>query len=295
MPESHHIPVLLDEVITGLQIKPDGVYVDGTFGYGGHSFAIASRLKKGKVIGFEVDKNVYEHTKHSSKLGKNVFLYNRHFVDAFESFLPYSIDQVDGILFDLGTNVVQIKESGRGFSFVGDEPLDMRLDLSQRTTAADIVNSYTRSQLEEILQKVDESFYKQIAKSIVETRAKKKILTSQQLVEVVERVKFRRGKIHPATLTFMALRIETNDELGVIEKVLPLAFERLKPGGRLAVISFHSGEDTIVKHFFKEKKQEREAILINKKVIIATREEERRNPPSRSAKLRILEKTDTSI
>ncbi|MBI2448588.1 16S rRNA (cytosine(1402)-N(4))-methyltransferase RsmH [Candidatus Microgenomates bacterium] len=285
-----HIPVLLAESIEALNIVPDGTYVDATLGFGGHSVAILKKLNQGKLIGIEIDKNTYDQAKSLFSDRENVFLHCSNFVNAFGSFVPHSFGQVDGILFDLGVNVHQIKESDKGLSFLKNQYLDMRLSESNGPTAADIISSSGEQELVEIFKKADERFARPIAKKIIEQRRRAKIETTDQLAELVGSIKKRRGRTHPATQVFMALRMTVNKELENISKALPDAVEILKPGGRIAVITFHSTEDRLVKNIFKELVAVKKIKLINKKVITASRKEQLSNPLSRSAKLRIGER-----
>lgn len=285
--ETFHTTVLLNEAVEALDVKPDGTYIDATFGFGGHSAEILKRLsKKGKLIGIEVDKEIYDKAKNIYKLNKNLSLRNCNFVNVGS----LGLVKVDGIIFDLGTNLYQIRGSGRGFSFLKNEKLDMRLDQEGSLTAGKIVNSYTRENLEEIFKRVDERFYRPIARKITEERKKKRIETTDDLVNLVRKVKYQKGKTNPATLVFMALRIEVNRELENLEEVLEKSIDLLSPGGRIVVISFHSGEDRIVKRFFQSKKIEGKINIINKKVITPSRAEIISNPMSRSAKMRVAEK-----
>uniref|UniRef100_A0A7C4R3P6 Ribosomal RNA small subunit methyltransferase H n=1 Tax=candidate division CPR3 bacterium TaxID=2268181 RepID=A0A7C4R3P6_UNCC3 len=288
--ENIHTTVLRSEVVDALNLKENGTYIDATFGFGGHTKEIIEKgISNIKVIGIEVDKEIYDNAKNLFKSSKNVFIYNSNFIDVADIVVSCGLDKVDGIIFDLGTNLYQIKESGRGFSFLKNEKLDMRLDLDSDLTAEKIVNSYKREDLERVLKSVDERFYRPIAKKITEFRKKKRIVTTDELVEIVESVKYRKGKIHPATLTFMALRIEINQELENIKKALENSLKILNKKGRLVVITFHSGEDRIVKNFFREKSKEGILKIINKKVILPARQEQKENPPSRSAKMRVVE------
>ena len=287
--EIKHTTVLKKEAVDALQVKEGGIYIDATFALGGHALEILSRGDDVKVIGIEVDKEIYKYAKSIFNHNKNISLYNGNFIDVGDIVVSCGLAKVDGIVFDCGTNVYQIKDSGRGFSFLKNEKLDMRLDQSNKLTAEMIVNSYTREELENILKNVDERFYRPIARRITEARRQKRIETTNELVDIVRSVKYQKGKINPATLTFMALRIEVNKELENLEKGLKESLKVLKKGGRLVVISFHSGEDRLVKNFFREKSKEGKINIINKKVIIPGRIEMIRNPLSRSAKMRIIE------
>jgi 16S rRNA (cytosine1402-N4)-methyltransferase len=288
--EALHTTVLLHESVEALNVKPRGVYIDATFGFGGHSREILGKKGfKGRIIGIEVDKQIYDYAKNTFKSYKNLSLYNGNFIDVDRIALSFDLDKVSGILYDLGTNLFQIRESKRGFSFLKNERLDMRLNLKNDLTAERVVNSYTREELEEVLRNVDERFSRPIAKKITEERRKKRIETTEQLAQLVETVKYRKGKTHPATLTFMALRIEVNNELENLKSALTKSIKVLEKGGRLVVISFHSGEDRIVKNFLRESAKQGLLKIINKKVITPGRVEEIANPMSRSAKMRVAE------
>ena len=288
--ENVHKTVLLKEAIDALNLKPNSVYVDATFGFGGHTKEILSKnISNLKIIGIEVDKEIYDNAKNSFNSNKTVSIFNRNFINVPSILLSCGLGKIDGIIFDLGTNLFQIKHSGRGFSFLKNERLDMRFDKNNGLTAEKIVNSYSKEKLEEILKNVDERFYRPIAKRITESRRKKRIETTQELAEIVKSVKYQRGRIHPATLTFMALRIEVNRELENLKKALENSLKILNKNGRIVVISFHSGEDRIVKSFFREKKERGLIRIINKKVIVASRAEQMINPMSRSAKMRVAE------
>lgn len=286
--ETIHKPVMLQETIEALQIKPGGTYIDMTFGFGGHSREILKKLnKEGRLIGIEADKDVYDKASNLFKNHKNLSLYNCNNVDVGS----FVLDKVDGIIFDLGTNIYQIKEGGRGFSFLKDEKLDMRLDVDNNpVTAAMILAQYSKEELEDIFFQVNEPFYRRIAKEIVETRKRQKIETTFQLVDLIKRVKRQRGKTNPATLAFMALRITVNKEYENLKIALRESLNLLKSGGRMVVITFHSGEDRIVKRYFQEEKKSARLLIINKKVIIPERKEIIENPLSRSAKIRVIEK-----
>ena len=288
--ENIHKTVLRSEAVEALNLKTGGVYVDATFGFGGHTKEILSRnISNIKIIGIEVDKEIYEHANNLFKSDKTLFISNSNFINVPSILLSRGFGKIDGIIFDLGTNLFQIKQSGRGFSFLKNEKLDMRLDKNNGLTAEKIVNSYSREKLEEILKNVDERFYRPIAKRITESRRRKRIETTQDLANLIKTVKYQRGRIHPATLTFMALRLEVNNELENLKKALENSLKILNKNGRIAVISFHSGEDRIVKSFFREKAERGLIKIINKKVIVPGRTEQMRNPMSRSAKMRIAE------
>ena len=305
-----HIPVLLNEVIAGLNIKPDGTYVDLTVGRGGHSSEILNRLPKGRLICVDQDEEaIVASTARLSKIGSNFTVIRANF-SALETILnEQGIDQVDGILMDLGVSSPQFDKGERGFSYNSDARLDMRMDQRQSLTAYQIVNTYSLEDLNKIFQTYGEEKYSySIAKNIIKDREKAPIETTFQLVEVIKRSKPMKElkKVgHPAKQVFQALRIAVNDELNVLVKTLTIALDHLKPGGRLAVITFHSGEDRIVKNIFKEaavevgnridgpmKAETKEFDLINHKPITASAEELQMNHRSVSAKLRIIAKKE---
>ena len=301
-----HIPVLLNEVITGLNIKPDGTYVDLTVGRGGHSSEILSRLPKGRLICVDQDEEaIVASTARLNKISANFTVVRANF-SALESILKeQGVDQVDGILMDLGVSSPQFDKGERGFSYNSDARLDMRMDQRQSLTAYQIVNTYSLQDLNKILQEYGEEKYSySIAKNIIKSREVAPIETTFQLVEIIKRskpMKELKKAGHPAKQVFQALRIAVNDELNVLIKTLNVALAHLAPGGRLAVITFHSGEDRIVKNIFKEAAvevgnrldgpmttKEKEFDLINHKPITASEEELERNHRSASAKLRII-------
>ena len=305
-----HIPVLLNEVIAGLNIKPDGTYVDLTVGRGGHSSEILTRLPQGRLICVDQDEEaIVASTARLSKIRKNFTVIRANF-SALDSILKeQGINQVDGILMDLGVSSPQFDKGERGFSYNSDARLDMRMDQRQSLTAYQIVNTYSLEDLNKIFQTYGEEKYSySIAKNIIKDREKAPIETTFQLVEVIKRSKPMKElkKVgHPAKQVFQALRIAVNDELNVLVKTLTIALDHLKPGGRLAVITFHSGEDRIVKNIFKEaavevgnridgpmKVEAKEFDLINHKPITASSEELEMNHRSASAKLRIIAKKE---
>ena len=309
MMTSEHIPVLLNEVIEGLNIKSDGIYLDLTLGRAGHSSVILSKLDKGKLIGLDQDIDAIKKSDARLKsIGSNYKLFKTNFVNVLDVLKSENITYVDGILMDLGVSSPQFDEGDRGFSYKEDAPLDMRMDRSSGITAQEIVNSYSVEELTKIFRDYgDEKFAYQIAKNIVKYRLKKPIETTFELVDIIKdskpmKVLAKAG--HPAKQAFQALRIAVNDELNVLVKTLHDIIPILRPhGGRLAVITFHSGEDRIVKNIFKDyaitigsridgpiDQKEKEYRLVNTKPIIASTEELERNHRSASAKLRILER-----
>ena len=306
---SEHIPVLLNEVIEGLNIKGDGIYLDLTLGRAGHSSVILSKLDKGLLIGLDQDEDAI--TKSETRLkeiGHNYKLFKTNFVNVLEVLKSENITYVDGVLMDLGVSSPQFDEGERGFSYKENAPLDMRMDRSSGITAKDIVNSYSVEELTKIFRDYgDEKFAYQIAKNIVKYRQSKVIETTFELVDIIKaskpmKVLAKAG--HPAKQAFQALRIAVNDEINVLIKTLYDIIPILRPhGGRLLVITFHSGEDRIVKNIFKEyavvignrndgpnQLEEKEYRLVNTKPIVASEDELNNNHRSASAKLRILER-----
>ena len=294
-----HTPVLLKESIDNLNLKPGQVLLDGTLGGGGHS-AYAIQKYGVRVIGLDLDSDAEARARKAIGDDTKLSFYNIGFQDLDIVLAKEGITEVDGIILDLGVSSFQLDDADRGFSFRRDEPLLMTLQkepTADDTTASDIVNSWGEENLADIIYGYGEEKYsRRIARAIVEARALGEIKTTFQLVSIIEGAVpavYRRGRIHPATRTFQALRIATNNELGNIEHGLAKGFVALKPGGRMAVISFHSLEDRIVKRFFALKKEVAEATLVGKRPIVPTEEELRDNPRSRSSKLRILEKIST--
>lgn len=281
-----HEPVFLREVIEGLNLSPGAEAIDATLGLGGHTKAMLDiTAPNGKVIGVERDaRNLEEAKKNLSAYEGRVDYIN----DTFGNLAEKKLDQVDAVLFDLGISSVHVDEADRGFSFQKDGPLDMRFDQSQSLTAEEVINSWSREELEELFRKYgEEPRTRDIAKAIIEARKKIRIVSTVQLADIVASVVKRHGKSHPATRVFQAVRMAVNGELDEIERGLPAAVDLLKPGGRIAVISFQSLEDRLVKHFLKRRE---DITIITKKPIKPSYEETRQNPRARSAKLRIAEK-----
>ncbi len=289
-----HIPVLLDEVVESLQLQPGMMVVDCTLGDGGHSEEIIKKIQpNGVLVGIDADIESLERAKKFlAKYELKKIFVNDNFSNLKEILKNEKIEKVNGILMDFGWSTPQFADRGRGFSFQEDEELDMRYDAKGNSkTAKDIINNYSEKELEQIFKKYgEEKNSKKIAAAIVNKRKEKEITKTSELVEIILTVnKKGKEKIHPATRVFQALRIEVNNELGVIKKVLPEAVEVLDKGGRLAVITFHSLEDGIVKHFFKSQ-DNKKIKIINKKPITCSLEELKNNPRARSAKLRVIEK-----
>ena len=301
-----HVPVLLKEVINGLNINPSGIYLDLTVGRGGHSSEILSRLKDGFLICVDQDEEAITASKaRLSQISERFTVVRSNFANIETILEEQNVSMVDGILMDLGVSSPQFDKGERGFSYNADARLDMRMDQRHALTAYQIVNTYSLEDLTKILQTYGEEKYSfSIAKNIIKAREVNPIETTFQLVDIIKKSKPMKElkKVgHPAKQVFQALRIAVNDELNVLVKALEGALKHLKPGGRLAVITFHSGEDRIVKNIFKEAAVEignridgpmttveKEYYLINHKPITASEDELERNHRSASAKLRII-------
>ena len=307
--EFKHEPVMLEECIKGLNIKKDGIYVDGTLGGAGHSKEILKRLsKEGKLIGIDRDEEALLAAEEHLKEFTNVtYVHDNH--DNIKNILEHlKIDKVDGILLDLGVSSYQLDERNRGFSYLGENELDMRMDKSQKLTAKDVVNRYKEEDLANLIyQYGEERFSRKIAKNICEYRKEKEIETTKELVEIIEKSiprKFQNDG-HPAKRTFQAIRIEVNNELEPLYNTTIEAIKLLKENGRLAIITFHSLEDRSVKEAFIEAEgrctcpkdlpycvcgYKSYGKIITKKPILPTKEEQKENARSKSAKLRIFER-----
>lgn len=292
-----HKPVLLKEVIEYLNPEKGKKYIDATLGGGGYSFEI---LKKGgKVLGIDQDEDAIgfvrkrwdEESKKYNLNKENLVLVKGNFKDIQKIAHLNNFEKVSGIVFDLGLSSYQIEESGRGFSFLRDEPLDMRMDKSLKTTAADIVNTWNEEELYELFSKMgEESFSRAISNNIIRARRVAPLKSSLELAKIVVESIPEKRKIHPATKVFQALRIVVNDELGSLKTGLKDGFELLDGSGRMIVVSFHSLEDRIVKNTFKEIKQANKGKIITKKPITASDIEIKENVRARSAKMRVIEK-----
>lgn len=280
-----HVPVLLQEVLEGLDLDDNSVLVDATLGLGGHTRAVLETVDGVRVIGFDRDARNLELAKQALEDLKDRIEFVRA---SFSEIEEYVKEPVDAVLFDIGFSSLHVDDPKRGFSFMKDGPLDMRYDQSQDLTAEAIVNGWTRDELAELFRKLgEERFAMPIATAIFKARKKNRIKRTSELAEVVSSAVRRSGKHHPATKVFQALRIAVNDELGEVEKGLDAAVKVLKPGGKLAVISFHSLEDRIVKNFIKDRE---DLEPVTKKPIKPEFEETKVNPRARSAKLRIAKK-----
>jgi 16S rRNA (cytosine1402-N4)-methyltransferase len=281
-----HIPVLLEEAVDYLAVKPNGWYVDATLGGAGHTQAILQ--KGGLVIGIDQDRTAIDNAQ-ALKL-KNLHLEHTSFDHLEEVINQHHLDSVDGVFFDLGTSAMQLNTPERGFSFIADAPLDMRMDTRLTVTAADLVNALSAKELYVLFTKfAQELRARTFANAIVRTRKLHKITTTSQLAALIESVAGgRRGHLHPATKVFQALRIAVNDELNQIEAALPQALSVIKSGGRLVIISFHEGEDRLAKQFLADHQDK--LSLLTKKPVTPKESEIKANPRSRSAKLRAAQK-----
>jgi 16S rRNA (cytosine1402-N4)-methyltransferase len=323
--DSIHKPVLLKKSIELLNVK-SGIYVDCTLGGGGHTLKIKEELRikneKGKIVCFDVDKEAIKRfeeylvknswSKINSSFKKNkveIILVNKNFEKLEETLVKLKIKRVDGIIADLGVSSDQLEDTKRGFSYSEDAPLDMRMDKRLEVKASDLVNGLYEKELANLFKGQDEVFAKRIARAIVEERTKKPIKTTLHLVNIIKEALPRKGKIYankgtfrqlsrrkepywkkPVMRVFQALRIQVNSELSSLQNLLPQAFEALATGSRFVIISFHSGEDRIVKSFFKEKERLGEAKILTKKPVRPSASEVRENSRARSARLRALEK-----
>ena len=310
MSEFHHVSVLLEECIQGLAIKPDGIYVDGTLGGAGHSSRIAAKLTTGRLIGIDRDNVALEAAAERLKSYEDrVTLVHANFCDMDEALEKLDIDKVDGILLDLGVSSPQLDDGQRGFSYMTDAPLDMRMNGEDVRDARQIVNTWSYEELKRILYDYgEERFAPRIAAAICRRREQAPIETTLELVDVIKGAmpaSALREKQHPAKRSFQAIRIAVNDELGAVETVMKKAVPLLNSGGRLAVITFHSLEDRIVKNAMAEAAKgctcppsfpvcvcgkKPQVRIVTRKPIVSGEEELERNPRARSAKLRICEK-----
>lgn len=310
--EFKHVSVLLQETVDGLNVKPDGIYVDGTLGGGGHSYEVCTRLgAKGSIIGIDQDEAAIEAASIRLKdFGEKVTIVRSNYCDMKSRLHELGIDKVDGIMLDLGVSSYQLDTADRGFSYREDAPLDMRMDQRSEMTARDIVNDYSEMDLYRVIRDYGEDkFAKNIARHIVRERAKRPIETTGELTEVIRHaipMKFQKKTGHPGKRTFQAIRIELNRELDVLRDSLDDMIDMLNPGGRLCIITFHSLEDRIVKSAFKKNENPctcpsdfpvcvcgkvSKGRVITRKPILPSEEEMEVNSRSKSAKLRIFERS----
>ena len=307
--EFKHIPIMLEEVIEGLDIKPNGIYVDGTLGGGGHSYEIAKRLVSGgRLIGIDQDEAAIKAAgARLSEFGDRVTVVRSNYAQMVSVLQSLGIEQVDGILLDLGVSSHQLDNAERGFSYMEDAPLDMRMDRRQEKTARDIVNYYSQAELTRIIRDYGEDkFAAKIAAKIIGFRENKPVETTGELAEIIKSaipMKYRLTGGHPAKRTFQAIRIELNRELGVLEESIEGMLDTLSDEGRMAVITFHSLEDRIVKSAFKKAEspctcppdfpicvcgKKSKGFVASRKPLIPSDEEMERNPRAKSSKLRIF-------
>ena len=308
--EFNHVSVLLNECLEGLNIKENGIYVDGTLGGAGHSSEILKRLsKEGRLIGIDQDTYALKAAKERLKDYSNVTFVHSNFSSIENVLNNLNIDGVDGILMDLGVSSYQLDEGERGFSYMKDAPLDMRMNRDKDFSAYNVINEYSEEDLYRIIRDYgEEKFARRIASFIVENRQEKNIETTLELVEIIKSAipaKARREGPHPAKRTFQAIRIEVNSELSILNKTIEDGVGKLNKGGRMAIITFHSLEDRIVKNKFRDLAvscrcpkefpvcvcgEKAKVKVISRKAIEPTKEEVDINPRSRSAKLRVIEK-----
>lgn len=287
-----HKSVLFEETLRYLDLQPGAVVVDGTLGGGGHAEAILEKIgSQGTLIGLDRDESAILRCQEKFRDRKNVIIRHADFRNMGQVLNELHFSGVNAVLLDIGISSFQIDEAERGFSFQKEGPLDMRMNSTEGPTAADLVNNLPSKDLDRILFEWGEEYAaRKITRAICERRVKKKFQTTLDLAETIEKIIPRRGRLHPATRTFQGLRIAVNDELGALEDGLRFGFENLTSGGKMAVISFHSLEDRLVKNFFRDKMRSSEGLLLSKKPITPSRDEMQINPRSRSAKLRVIEK-----
>ncbi len=308
-----HVSVLLHETVDGLNVRPDGTYVDATLGGGGHAFEVCSRLNdKGRFIGIDQDADAIEAAgKRLAGFGEKVTIIRSNYRDMKPRLHDIGVDKVDGIVIDLGVSSYQLDTAERGFSYRADAPLDMRMDQRQKTTARDIVNSYSEAELYRVIRDYGEDrFAKNIAKHIAAEREKGPIETTGQLNEIIRHaipMKIQKTSGHPSKRTFQAIRIELNHELDVLMDSLEDMIDMLNPGGRICIITFHSLEDRIVKSLFRKSEnpctcpshfpvcvcgRTPKGRVVTRKPILPSEEETQSNSRSKSAKLRIFERAN---
>ena len=301
-----HIPVLVKEVIQALAITPDGIYVDATLGGASHAYEIASKLTTGQLYGFDQDPYALKTAAQKLSVFPDVTIIDSNFRYLTSELQKRNVSQVQGILMDIGVSSFQLDDPERGFSYHHYAPLDMRMDTTSETTAADIINTYSETQLKELFTIGEVPFTNRLVDRVIEVRKTSPITTTFELVDIIQQVapRVEKKKRHPARLVFQALRLEVNQELQVLEEAISQALELLAPGGRLAIITFHSLEDRMVKQAFQQastvdnplgvpiRDSELQANfkLITKKPLTATEDELVMNPRSSSAKLRVIER-----
>ncbi len=305
-----HVSIMPEEVLGGLNVRPDGIYLDGTLGGGGHSFLIAQLLKNGRLIGIDRDAQAIEAARERLRpFCDKVTIIKDNYKNAAAVLNELGVEKVDGILLDLGVSSHQLDSAERGFSYMHDAPLDMRMDQEETATAYDIVNGYSENELYRLIRDYGEDgFAKNIAKHIVAAREKAPIKTTFELSEIISGaipMKIRKNGGHPAKKTFQAIRIELNGELTALEETIDGLIDMLNPGGRICIISFHSLEDRIIKNAFRKAENpctcppqlpvcicgaKQKGRIITKKPITPSEDELKNNTRAKSAKLRILER-----
>ncbi len=304
--EFNHTPIMLKECIEGLNIKPNGIYVDGTFGGGGHTSKILEKLTTGKLIAIDKDSTALQVGQQRLGSNTNIVFVKNDFKNIVQVLDELGIDKIDGILLDLGVSSYQLDTADRGFSYRFDAPLDMRMDRDNPFSAYDVVNEYSEEKLAEIFFRYgEEPFARKVAREIVSTRKLSPIETTGQLAKIIEKVIFKKKGANPCTKIFQAIRIEVNSELEQLDKAINYMIDRLNTNGRIAIITFHSLEDRIVKTVFRNRSSDcicdksipvcicghkKEINILTKKPLVANEEEQKKNTRSTCAKLRIAEK-----
>ncbi|MEJ2314124.1 MAG: 16S rRNA (cytosine(1402)-N(4))-methyltransferase RsmH [Nitrospirota bacterium] len=286
--ETPHLPVMLREAIGFLGLSPGGTYIDATVGLGGHAEEILRHIgPQGRLLGIDRDPEALKRARERLK-DERAILVKARFSEMREAARENGIERADGVLFDFGVSMLQLRGEGRGFSFLSDEPLDMRMDPTEPLTAENVVNEYPEKELEKIISGFgEERRARRVARAIAAQRRKGRIRTCSELAGIVARaLGGRRGRTHPATRTFQAFRIAVNDEMGEIRRGLEASLGMVRPGGRLVAISYHSLEDRIVKQFMKESKDGGRLNILTKKPLRPSSEEVTANPSARSARLR---------
>ncbi len=291
-PGPPHRPVMLAEVLELLEVKTGGTYVDATAGAGGHSAAIVERLgQRGRLVAMDRDREALELARRRLGDDPRTTLVHARFSEMAEVLKDLGVKGADGVLFDFGVSMMQLRDPARGFSFDSDERLDMRMDQGAELSAWDVVNTWPEAELARVIYEYgEERGSRKIASRIVARRRSSSIGTCRELAEVVSAAMGgRRGRTHPATRTFQGIRIAVNDEIGEIQRALDAAMGVLGPGGRMVTLSYHSLEDRVVKNFFRDRGREGRLTVLTKKPLVPGRQETRENPSARSAKLRAAE------
>ncbi len=287
----NHVPVMRDEVLENMNIKENGIYIDATVGLGGHSMGILDKANESVLIGIDRDDAAIERSREYFRDYSNVSLIRDSFSNISSVASKLGYEKVDGILLDLGVSMLHLKSENRGFSFMSEDALDMRMDRRQKLTAKEIINKYSEKDLANIIWEYgEERRSRRIARAIVWARQRKPVDSCNELAAIIEKSIGKGGRIHPATRTFQALRIVVNKELKELSSVLKSGAGILEEQGRICVISYHSLEDRIVKNAFKKLAKEGLFRIITKKPLTPSREEKKFNPSSRSAKLRVVER-----